>query len=78
MLCNLHRIPPRLHTRLIINFKQLFLYLCNHLSIMGSYPLMEVNIIIILRLARKKIWPTDYEKVMITVKRKLFAQNIFR
>lgn len=29
------------------------------------------------RLLRKKLWPTDYEKVMHTVKRKPIANHLF-
>lgn len=37
---------------------------------------MEV-LIISFRMLRKKLWPTDYEKVMHTVKRKPIANHLF-
>jgi hypothetical protein len=45
---------------------------------MGTYFWLEVNIFLNFRLIRKRLWPTDYEKVMATVNRKPIANNLFQ
>jgi len=78
MLCHLCGIFKKCGSCVSFESVKLCVYFVDYLDIMGTDIWMEVIFVDILRLVRKKVWPTDYEKVMHTVKRKPIANHLFQ
>ncbi len=77
MLCSMCCVLEECGSCISIEFHKLCIYFADNLDFMGPYFRVEVTNLQYHRLLRKKLWPTDYEKVMQTVKRKLIAKNLF-
>lgn len=66
----------RLHIRVEFVNDEFFLYLFDNFDIVGSVAGVEVSYRLRDRLLRKRFMPTDYEKVMKTVKRSLVSKKL--